>query len=88
MYLPLDAELRLAPGGPHPWLLKARLAGTDFLGELKHEAGQWNVITWDCDDPDTFTDLGKAPLTVGRVVVLRDENETVWSLTVRHLARA
>lgn len=87
IYLSLDEAQKLAASAPRPWLVKARLDEYDWYGELVLDPGPWNRITWATDDPDTFTDLGKAILRPGAVIRLRDEDEREWSFAIRHVAR-
>jgi hypothetical protein len=68
-------------------LLKARLDEFDWYGELVPVGGKWNRIVWPTDDPDSLTDFGKGTMRVGGMVRLRDEDETEWSMTIRHVAR-
>jgi hypothetical protein len=87
IYLPLDEGRKLVPASPRPWLLKARLDDFDYYGEFVVDDGAWNRIVWGTVDDDFLTDLGKAPLRLGGLIRLRDNDEREWSFSVRHLVR-
>ena len=73
-YLPLGADGKVLARAPRPYLLKALWNEDVYYGELSPETGRYHRIQWD-SGPDSFTDLGKVPIDVGRIVRISEEDD-------------